>query len=109
MLIRSLYNVVKQSGPLNLRSAIKYTRQILEGVEYLHQHHIIQRVIKGLHILLDKLNNIKLADFDTLTSTHGTKTSEVGTTKWMAPEIVTGREYGLNAYTWSVGCSVVEM
>ena len=115
MINGSLYGLMQKSGPLNLSSTIKYTRQILEGVVYLHQQRIIHRDIKGKNVLLDKLNNVKLADFgisknlENLSSTHGARTAVVGTIKWMAPEIVTGKDYGLKVDIWSIGCTVVEM
>jgi mitogen-activated protein kinase kinase kinase 2/mitogen-activated protein kinase kinase kinase 3 len=41
----------------------RYTRQILEGVEYLHHCKVIHRDIKGSNIMCDTSGNIKLADF----------------------------------------------
>lgn len=41
----------------------RYTRQIVEGVEYLHHCKVIHRDIKGSNIMCDTSGNIKLADF----------------------------------------------
>lgn len=52
-------------GPGTFReSVIKiYTRQILLGLQYLHEHKIMHRDIKGANILVDKSGRVKLADF----------------------------------------------
>ena len=111
----SLKQLIRKYGPLDYDRVRKYTRQILEGVDYLHKQRIIHRDIKGTNILLDGLNNIKLADFATskqlesFSSTHGAHTASVGSFRWMAPEVISGKEYGFKVDIWSIGCIVVEM
>lgn len=41
----------------------KYTRQILEGLRYLHDRGTVHGDIKCLNMLLDHKGNIKLSDF----------------------------------------------
>ena len=60
----SLYSFLhKQNYSQNMMTTIKFTRQILEGVAYLHANGITHRDIKSKNILLDASQNIKLADF----------------------------------------------
>lgn len=92
----------------------EYTRQMLEGVSFLHSNNVIHRDIKGSNVLLDGRGNIKLADFglSKIIQKIGSKTnlvSHCGTPYWMAPEIFWGEGYGRKADIWSVGCTVVEM
>lgn len=42
-----------------------YTKQILEGVNYLHNEGVIHRDIKAANILVDHDGTIKLTDFGT--------------------------------------------
>ena len=59
----SVYQHLRDIGALNEILARKYTRQILEGVAYLHDNRIVHRDIKGANILRDSFGNVKLADF----------------------------------------------
>ncbi|CAF4706999.1 unnamed protein product, partial [Rotaria sp. Silwood2] len=52
-------------GALTEQLTKKYTRQILEGLIYLHTNRFIHRDIKCANILRDISGNIKLADFGT--------------------------------------------
>ncbi|KAG2643244.1 hypothetical protein PVAP13_2KG310700 [Panicum virgatum] len=92
----------------------KYTKQILQGLEYLHNNAIIHRDIKGANILVDNKGCIKLADFGAskqvakLATVTAAKTMK-GTPHWMAPEVIVGSGHSFSADIWSVGCTVIEM
>jgi len=111
--LSSLYKYFEGFPETALRA---YTRQMLSGLHYLHDHKIVHRDIKGDNILVSNDGTVKLADFgcsksmDTLCSkTHGCKTM-VGTPYWMAPEVISNDGgYGAKADVWSVGCTVIEM
>ncbi|GAY58416.1 hypothetical protein CUMW_186840 [Citrus unshiu] len=79
-----------------------YTRQILNGLTYLHERNVVHRDIKCANILVDAggsattMNDVK---------------SRKGTPFWMAPEVVNSKNdgYALTADIWSLGCTVLEM
>lgn len=59
----SIAGLIKQYGALD-ESAIKhFTKQLLNGLDYLHSNNIIHADLKGANILFDGVENIKLSDF----------------------------------------------
>eukprot|EP00210_Caulerpa_lentillifera_P000036 g35.t1 len=92
-----------------------FTRQILKGLEYLHQQKIAHRDIKGGNILVDHQGVVKLADFgaskriENLVTLNSGLNSLKGTPNWMAPEVIKQTGHGRQADIWSVGCTVIEM
>ena len=94
---------------------------ILEGLAFLHQHHILHRDIKPANILLHKEGEqitAKIADFglskqtdSSATSSHGFK----GTIEYMAPEQIYRKTYAVggkiqaNADLWAFGIVLYEL
>ncbi|KAL9951014.1 hypothetical protein ACROYT_G043600 [Oculina patagonica] len=113
----SITNLLNKYGPFDEKIVISYTRQILQGVAYLHQNQVIHRDIKGANILVDSSGqNIRLADFGAAArlATQITGAGEfqgqlLGTIAFMAPEVLRGESYGRSCDVWSVGCVIIEM
>ncbi|XBH82786.1 hypothetical protein VPH35_071370 [Triticum aestivum] len=89
-----------------------YTRQILNGLVYLHERNVVHRDIKCANILVHANGSVKLADFGLAKemSKINMLRSCKGSVYWMAPEVVNPRKtYGPAADMWSLGCTVLEM
>ncbi|KAJ8337220.1 hypothetical protein SKAU_G00384400 [Synaphobranchus kaupii] len=111
----SIKDQLKAYGVLTEKVTRRYTRQILQGVFYLHSNMIVHRDIKGANILRDPSGNVKLSDFgaskriQTICMSGTGIKSVTGTPYWMSPEVISGEGYGRKADIWSVACTVVEM
>ncbi|KAF0910169.1 hypothetical protein E2562_001383 [Oryza meyeriana var. granulata] len=89
-----------------------YTRQILNGLVYLHERNVVHRDIKCANILVHANGSVKLADFGLAKemSKINMLRSCKGSVYWMAPEVVNPKKtYGPQADIWSLGCTVLEM
>nr|AAG51109.1 NPK1-related protein kinase, putative [Arabidopsis thaliana] len=110
----SISSLLEKFGAFPESVVRTYTNQLLLGLEYLHNHAIMHRDIKGANILVDNQGCIKLADFGAskqvaeLATISGAKSMK-GTPYWMAPEVILQTGHSFSADIWSVGCTVIEM
>ncbi|XP_059136184.1 mitogen-activated protein kinase kinase kinase 19 [Peromyscus eremicus] len=114
----SISSIINRFGPLPEMVFCKYTRQILQGVAYLHENCVVHRDIKGNNVMLMPTGTIKLIDFGCakrlawagLNGTHSDMLKSMrGTPYWMAPEVINESGYGRKSDIWSIGCTVFEM
>ncbi|KAM7519942.1 hypothetical protein LguiB_018904 [Lonicera macranthoides] len=85
-------------------------RQLLEGVHYCNSLGIVHRDLKQENILIDQVSDsIKIIDFGFARSINSSwpQTSKLGwfsTHPYMAPEMISRKNYNSAVDMWSIGC-----
>lgn len=93
-------------------AAISY--QILWGLSFLHHENVIHRDLKPANILLNSKGQVKISDFGISTISAFAQNDQtlnhttVGTTKYMSPERLLDKSYGIQSDIWSFGLIMIE-
>ncbi|XP_040987867.1 mitogen-activated protein kinase kinase kinase 18-like [Juglans microcarpa x Juglans regia] len=112
----TLYDAIQRhQGRLDEAMIRVYTKQILQGLEYLHANGLVHCDIKSQNILIGK-DGSKIADLGCaklVGKVAGNGDSSMsalsGTPMFMAPEVARGEEQGFPADVWALGCTIIEM
>ena len=105
------YLHVKKEKPSPDQS-IGWAQQIANGMQHLHSNDIVHRDLKSGNILLASGLLAKVCDFGTArTMVKTSNTTQKGTPRWMAPEIVASVEANINKMcdVFSYGMVVYEI
>ncbi|KAJ3155098.1 Suppressor of Sensor Kinase (SLN1) [Geranomyces variabilis] len=116
----SVANLLEHGGRFGDEQVTKvYSKQMLRGLEYLHEKGIVHRDVKPANTLLGQEGQIKYVDFGAskiyktqkTVVVNGEANTLVGTPHYIAPEVITGEGLGRQGAQdiWSMGCCVLEM
>lgn len=105
---RTMVDLLRKKKRLSEDDTRFFMRQILDGVEYLHNHHIIHRDLKLGNFFLTKDMQVKIGDFGLaayIKHDGERKKTICGTPNYIAPEVLFDSENG-HSYevdVWSLG------
>lgn len=104
---RSMMELHKRRKALTECETRYYMKQILDGVNYLHQNKIIHRDLKLGNLFLSDELQVKIGDFGLATRLEHEgerKKTLCGTPNYIAPEILTKAGHSYEVDIWSIGC-----
>lgn len=116
----SIKVLVSKFDKLDERVISSYTKQILEGLSYLHSQDILHRDMKSSNVLIDACGTAKLTDFGCFKSLskfveanhqeyRKSPVPNKSSVYWTAPEVLMKKSQGKPADIWGVGCVVIDM
>jgi protein kinase A len=87
-----------------------YAAEITLALEYMHGCNVIYRDLKPENIMLDAHGHIRLVDFGLAVQMQSARCySIVGTTEYLAPELILGHGCNFAADWWALGVLIFEM
>jgi calcium-dependent protein kinase len=111
----NLKDRIEKKAKFSDETIIKWSKEILLGIDYLHSCNIMHRDIKPANILLLKNNQIKIGDLGSVKNLNeSVAKSDVGTPLYMSPEMIRFKnDKSINITTktdiWSIGLVFYEL
>jgi len=114
-------------GPMPVKQALEYARQVAEALEAAHAQEIIHRDLKPANVKVTPQGRVKVLDFglakalwasndnvdlsaaSTVTVFQTAAGQISGTPPYMSPEQATGREVDRRTDVWAFGCLLYEL
>lgn len=101
-----LVDMIEEQYFFELDRSCFLIRQVLSGVNYLHDCHIIHRDLKLSNILIDQHQHVKICDFGISIETSASNDELrifCGTPAYTAPEIISRHGAVTESDIWSIG------
>jgi beta-lactam-binding protein with PASTA domain/predicted Ser/Thr protein kinase len=109
---RSLKQVVREEGPLDLLRAIDLVVQILRAARFAHQRGIVHRDIKPHNVIVDDEGRAKVTDFGIARAGASDMTetgSIMGTAQYLSPEQAQGLAVSPQSDLYAIGIVLYEL
>ncbi len=102
-----------ERGPLSLKEALGFARQVADGLAAGHAKGVVHRDIKPRNLIVTPEGRVKILDFGLALLTEGSKLTKfdtmAGTVAYMSPEQAQGMEVDSRTDLWALGCVLYEM
>jgi len=106
---RELNLVIRQDVKMEFDATLAIIVHLLRAMEFVHSRNIIYCDIKPQNILVTDDNQAKLIDFGLSDFGHESSKDVKGTMKYIAPEVINGKEKDHRADIFSLGVLFYEM
>ena len=110
---KTLKNLIKKRGALNLNEAIDIMLQLASGISCAHDSYIIHRDIKPQNVMILEDGRVKITDFGiamALNSNELTQTNSVmGSVHYLPPEQASGSGSTIKSDIYSLGILMFEL